>query len=269
MKKVLLIIITFAIITGFGAWWLNSTSEDKKPEESVKINNFQECLEAGNPAMESYPRQCLAGDRIFIEDIGNENEKADLIFLDSPRPNQTIKSPLVVKGQARGFWFFEADFPVVLTDWDGLIIGEGIAVAQEEWMTEEFVPFEAVIEFEIPEYKNNGTLILRKDNPSGLSEHDDALEIPVFFEESGEGEIILPLSSDEALVIAQESKECSMAGILTDEYFYNENSKTWWIDLERMPELEKDGCNPACVVSEETKMAEVNWRCMGLKPSSD
>jgi hypothetical protein len=64
--------------------------------------------------------------------------------------------------------------------------------------------------------------------------------------------------------IANSSKECSMAGILTDKYVYNENSKTWWIDLERMPELEKDGCRPACVVYEETKTAEVNWRCTGL-----
>ena len=54
-----------------------------------------------------------------------------------------------------------------------------------------------------------------------------------------------------------------MAGILTDEYFYNEDLRTWWIDLERMPELEKDGCNPVCVVSEKTREAEVNWRCTG------
>ncbi|MCK5341841.1 MAG: hypothetical protein KAR20_00475 [Candidatus Heimdallarchaeota archaeon] len=189
-----------------------------------------------------------------------------MIFLDSPRPNQTIKSPLIVKGQARGFWFFEGDFPVVLTNWDGLIIGQGIAVVQDEWMTEKFVPFQAVIEFETPEYKNNGTLILQKDNPSDLPEHDDALEIPIFFTK---GEAILPLSSDEALAIARESKECSMAGILTDEYFYNEDSRTWWIDLERMPELEKDGCNPACVVSEETRKAEVNWRCTGAVPNAN
>ncbi|MCK5466500.1 hypothetical protein KAI56_03330, partial [Candidatus Parcubacteria bacterium] len=164
---------------------------------------------------------------------------------------------------------FEGDFPVVLTDWDGLIIGEGIAVAQSEWMTEEFVPFTAEIKFEVPEYKNNGTLILQKDNPSGLPENDDALEMPVFFEKSGEGESVLPLNSDEAFAIARETKGCSMAGILTDKYVYNENTKTWWIDLERMPELEKDGCNPACVVSEETKSAEVNWRCTGLMPDSN
>ncbi|MFH1366428.1 MAG: hypothetical protein ABIH38_00370 [Patescibacteria group bacterium] len=71
-------------------------------------------------------------------------------------------------------------------------------------------------------------------------------------------------SKEEALTIAQVSSDCSMAGILTNEINYNAVTKTWWIDLERMPELEKDGCNPACVVNEETKTAEVNWRCTGL-----
>ncbi len=268
MKELLLIITIIIVIASLGIW-LNLSNKDNEDEKVVKINNFQECIEAGNPAMESYPRQCRTGDQTFTEYIGNELEKSDLIFLDSPRPNQTIKSPLVIKGQARGFWFFEADFPVVLTDWDGLIIGEGIAIAQGEWMTEEFVSFTAEIKFEVPKYKNNGTLILQKDNPSGLPENDDALEMPVFFEKSEEGESVLPLNSDEAFAIARETKECSMAGILTDKYVYNENTKTWWIDLERMPELEKDGCNPACVVSEKTKSAEVNWRCTGLIPDSD
>ena len=47
-------------------------------------------------------------------------------------------------------------------------------------MTEEFVPFEAVLEFDdsqIPE--NKGVLVLKKDNPSGLPENDDALKVPV------------------------------------------------------------------------------------------
>lgn len=74
----------------------------------------------------------------------------------------------------------------------------------------------------------------------------------------------LTLSQEEALAIAQQSSDCSMTGILTDTINYNAVTKTWWIDLERMPELEKDGCNPACVVNEETKTAEVNWRCTGL-----
>jgi len=105
----------------------------------------------------------------------------DLIRIDSPRPNQEIESPLIIKGEARGYWFFEGDFPVVLTDWDGLIIAQAIAQAKGEWMTQDFVQFEALLEFEKPGYSDKGSLILQKDNPSGLPENDDALEIPVIF----------------------------------------------------------------------------------------
>lgn len=110
-------------------------------------------------------------------------DKSDLIRVTSPLPNQTIKSPLTVTGNARGYWFFEASFPVVLVDWGGLIIAEGIAKAKGDWMTSEFVPFEAKLTFTVDKkvYSNKGTLILRKDNPSDLREHDDAFEIPIVF----------------------------------------------------------------------------------------
>jgi len=117
--------------------------------------------------------------------IIGELDKSNLIRLDNPRPNQIIQSPLTIKGEARGYWFFEASFPVILTNWDGLIIAQGIATAKGEWMTTEFVPFEATLQFIVDRntYSNRGFLILRKDNPSGLPEHDDALEIPIVFAE--------------------------------------------------------------------------------------
>ena len=110
------------------------------------------------------------------------SDSGKLLLIEFPHPNEKISSPLVVKGQARGTWFFEASFPIVLTNWDGLIIGQGIAMTAENWMTTEYVSFEATIEFEKPEYGENGFLILQKDNPSGLPEHDDAVEIPILFE---------------------------------------------------------------------------------------
>ncbi|MBI2109383.1 MAG: hypothetical protein HYT93_04420 [Parcubacteria group bacterium] len=168
---------------------------------------FEECLRQGNAVMESYPRQCRDKEgNLFIEHIGNELEKINLIRLETPRPNEIIKSPLIIIGEARGYWFFEASFPVVLTDWDGKIIAEHYAEAQDDpevgsadgasWMTEDFVPFKTELQFENPssasasfrrdgldaDFSKHGTLILRKDNPSGLPEHDDALEIPIFFE---------------------------------------------------------------------------------------
>ena len=98
-------------------------------------------------------------------------------------------SPLIITGKARGPWYFEATFPVILVDWDGKIIAEHYAQAQGEWMTADFVPFEAKLEFESPvfpdadttHFSRRGLLILRKDNPSGLPEHNDALEFGVFF----------------------------------------------------------------------------------------
>jgi len=47
---------------------------------------------------------------------------------------------------------------------------------------------------------------------------------------------------------------------LKDTYICNEITGTWWIDLD----IEKEGCNPACVINVETKTAEINWRCTGL-----
>lgn len=108
----------------------------------------------------------------------------DLIVLESPRPDETVRSPLKVTGRARGSWYFEGDFPVVLTDWDGRIIAETHATARGPWMTSGFVPFSATVRFERPGYGDRGFLILRKDNASGLPEHDDALEVRVRF---GEG----------------------------------------------------------------------------------
>ena len=36
------------------------------------ITTFEECIAAGNPAMESYPRQCIADGKTFIEQVMEE-----------------------------------------------------------------------------------------------------------------------------------------------------------------------------------------------------
>ncbi|MFW6039844.1 MAG: Gmad2 immunoglobulin-like domain-containing protein [Gemmatimonadota bacterium] len=109
-------------------------------------------------------------------------EHADLVRLASPAPYQVIESPLEITGRARGPWYFEASFPVVLVNWDGLIIAEGYVTAEGDWMTEDFVPFSGTLEFEAPDFDERGTLILQKHNASSRRELDDALEVPVRFE---------------------------------------------------------------------------------------
>lgn len=114
-----------------------------------------------------------------------ESPESDLIRVTAPTPQSTITSPVTITGMARGTWFFEASFPISIVNWDGLIIGEGVATAQSEWMTEDFVPFSASIAYTLDPQTpyNRGAIILRKDNPSGLPENDDAIEIPVLLGE--------------------------------------------------------------------------------------
>lgn len=174
MKKILLIIVVIGLVA-VGVYYL--TGKEKVSD----ISSFEKCVEAGYPVMESYPRKCQVpeGD-LFSEYIGNEFEKQDLIFINNPRPNQEISSPLNISGEARGYWYFEADFPIELLDENGNVIETAIASAQDDWMTEDFVEFEAVLEFEKPA-SQKGTLILKKDNPSGLPENDDELIVPIKF----------------------------------------------------------------------------------------
>ncbi len=69
------------------------------------------------------------------------------------------------------------------------------------------------------------------------------------------------LNLEEARAIAENSS-CAEEGNLKDTYTYNPDTKTWWLDLNAsLP----DCPNPACVVSEETLIAEINWRCTGAQ----
>ena len=178
MKKYFLLIILALAILIVGYFYY---VKDDLVTNNDQILSFEDCVAAGNSIMKSYPRQCRAGDQIFVEDIGNELEKMDLIRIESPRPSQVIRSPLKIIGSASGVWFFEGDFPVRLLNAAGEQIAVGIAIAQGEWMTEDFVSFEAELDFSSPGF-GKGKLILQKDNPSDLRELDDQLEVPVIFE---------------------------------------------------------------------------------------
>lgn len=105
----------------------------------------------------------------------------DLIFLDQPAPNQIVTSPIIITGRARGTWFFEANFPIRILDANGKELAVVVAQADGDWMTMDFVGFHAVLNFKKPT-TTKGTLVLQKDNPSGLPEHDQELRVPLYFD---------------------------------------------------------------------------------------
>ncbi|NMB48817.1 DUF333 domain-containing protein [Candidatus Kuenenbacteria bacterium] len=111
------------------------------------------------------------------------------IKITSPARDEAIQSPLTVVGEARGNWFFEAVFPIQLVDENNNILASGLATAESEWTTENYVPFKAVLDFLPRPTTTKGFLLLNNDNPSGLPEYDRQVKIPVTLP-IGEGEII-------------------------------------------------------------------------------
>lgn len=63
LKKLPKIFIIVSIIIVLLVW------NQLRNSESGTVTNFKECIAAGNPAMESYPRQCIHDDQHFVEDI--------------------------------------------------------------------------------------------------------------------------------------------------------------------------------------------------------
>ena len=104
----------------------------------------------------------------------------DAIQVTSPQPNDTVGSPLTVTGQARGTWYFEASFPVRLYDVNMNELAVAPAHAQGDWMTEDFVPFEATL----PPHSTDGPLgylFLEKHNASDEMSLSCSVVIPVQF----------------------------------------------------------------------------------------
>ncbi len=180
--KNIIILIVLILVVGSLAW----VSSKNKQVALPQILSFEDCAAAGLLVMESDPRQCMTPDgRTFaeekIETITYTKASTDLIVVELPFPGAVTGKEFSVIGKARGTWFFEASFPLELLDQLGNVIATGYAQAEGEWMTEEFVPFKGTIK--APEsYMGPATLVLKKDNASGLPENDASISFPITVE---------------------------------------------------------------------------------------
>lgn len=99
------------------------------------------------------------------------------VVVSAPKEGATVPGKFSISGKAPGPWYFEASFPIIVTDADGTKIATSHAQAQGDWMTEKDVPFTASVD--VGSYQGAATVNLLKDNPSGLPENDDSTSFEV------------------------------------------------------------------------------------------
>lgn len=100
------------------------------------------------------------------------------VSVTTPLPGAVVGHSVPVSGKAPGNWFFEASFPIQVRDLNGNIVGRAVAQAQSDWMTTNLVPFAATVVIDAG-FTGPATLILLRDNPSGLPENDDSVEFAI------------------------------------------------------------------------------------------
>jgi len=184
---IVLIVLVLAIVAA-ALWFMMGGKGTPTPqEEQPVVLSFADCAAAGYPVMESYPRQCRTPDgRTYAEELPAPeptyvNASADLIRVSTPTPGSVTGKPVIIRGEARGSWYFEASFPIEIRNASGSIIATGHADAQGDWMTSEFVPYVATVT--VPEsFIGEAVLTLMNDNPSGLAENARSISFPITIE---------------------------------------------------------------------------------------
>jgi Immunoglobulin-like domain of bacterial spore germination len=184
-RTLILIVLLAVIVIGSGLYLLMRPQVAVTPPAAVL--SFQACVEAGYPVTEGTPRQCVTPDgRTYVQEptledlakkITYKNATINDIVVTNPTPGAVTGKTFTVTGKARGPWYFEASFPVRVLDGNGNVLATGVAKAQGDWMTTEFVPF--TVSITVPgAYIGPATLVLQKDNPSGLPEKDASISFP-------------------------------------------------------------------------------------------
>ncbi|MGD8373659.1 MAG: Gmad2 immunoglobulin-like domain-containing protein [Candidatus Woesebacteria bacterium] len=143
----IILVITFIATTAVAYFWQQSVINEK----NAKISDLEQQIG-------EFPK------------ISYMSQKGEQVLVYNPSNNDIIDSPVTVIGQIPGNWADEGDFVISVKDSDGNNIGESIVKIDGDWMTTDLVPFSTILPFS---GSGAGTLVLKKDNPSGLSENDD------------------------------------------------------------------------------------------------
>ncbi len=167
-KTILIALIGFLFLA-LWASWRNSK------ESAEQIGNFEECV-FYYEIISDHPATCLTPNGEFFVEYSLSDPRAEI---DLDKEWTVNEGDLFISGEITGQWFFEASFVAEIWDESGRKISQGLAEAKDNWMTSELVLFEINFEISSAWKEEKAILVLRKDNPSGLPEHEDALALPI------------------------------------------------------------------------------------------
>lgn len=193
----ILIVVGFLVWLAYDAW---QESQDVSDDSTQQVTSFESCVAAGNEVVPTLtpPNTCRDSETgiTYTEQVDEDedttatpethrykSEDGVTIELNDWTENMKVTSPLTINGKVPGNWSFEGSFPVELRSSDNSVIARGVAELQDDWMTEEMVPFTARITFDDSDYTaGDAKLVLLKSNPSNLPENDDSLTLDVTLE---------------------------------------------------------------------------------------
>lgn len=158
-----IVILLAVFVLGLLTWdWRMAKSLEKIKKDADTIARQEELAKS-------------ADERMIEEATEDKN-----IIISSPEKGETISSPLAIVGQINGGGWsgFEGQAGTVqLLDADGKVVSTAILEPTTDWMR---LPtkFKATLNFSSPA-EQNGTLVFKNENPSGMPENDRELKLLV------------------------------------------------------------------------------------------
>jgi hypothetical protein len=216
------------------------------PETIPDIYDFNSCVAAGNPVMESYPRQCAANGITYVEEIlepgarhvctPEESSATACNLMYSPVCGEIVLNmgKTIYQTFGNGCAACAAMKTVAYTPGECLDLPEDICYDSEG----NYMKLEDAIAAATAS-ECGGNLKTKCVCPEGYIKDGDACNPSCYY-------------SDPACMMP--SLECP------NPVTCNSYTGTYWIDMT----TKKAGCSPGCVVNVKTGKAEINWRCTGL-----
>jgi hypothetical protein len=156
-KKIIIAAILLAVVVFFVRFWVSKKDVNTEVDKKSVISDKNE----GN--------------------VNNQKVAEGInIRVSSPSVNEIVTSPMKISGEAKG-WYSESSFIIKLLDDKGVVLAEGSAKSKGDGTKDEYVPFEADLEFD-PKEAKNGNLVFEKSNPSGKAENAGSFSFAVLFE---------------------------------------------------------------------------------------